>query len=133
MSTIQGIVENFNTKYNSFLTSTLTYNGFFETTVNLTSLNLGQFDRLRCELEAKGIDAYGSQLMAKEFLVLIKNNTFTFGEIEGLIRNMSINQQGLLFTQQYLDALNAERTTSSRLSLVGSAPIPENVARAIIF
>lgn len=114
------------------------YNGFLENSqstnkANMTSLNLGQFDRLRCLIEAIGIDHYGSALLAKEFIKLVNNKIFTFPEIVTIVRNMSVKQDSLRFTQLYLNALNKGRATSSRLALIGSTPIPENVARAIIF
>jgi hypothetical protein len=114
------------------------YNGLYENSIatnktSLTSLNLNQFDSLRCEIESKGIDHFGSQLMAKEFLTLVKQGAFSYKEISTLVRNMSVEQYGLRFTQLYLDALNAQRATSSRLDLIGDQPIPKNVSRAIIF
>lgn len=122
----------------SVQTNTDAYNGLFENNnpsnvAGMTSLNLDQFDRLRCELEKKGIDAFGSQLVAKEFLSLVKSGTFTFNEILTLVTKMGVGQQGLRFTQLYLNALNAQRGSTSRLDLIGDEPIPENVNRAIIF
>ena len=137
MSTLQNIVEADQQK-NSYSTYTSPYNGLFingssSNVAKMTSLNLSEFDMLRCELEAKGIDHYGSQLLAKEFLKLVKAGTFTFNDILSTIRRSGVNQEYLRFTQLYLDALNSERTSSSNLSLIGTTPIPENVARAIIF
>jgi hypothetical protein len=122
----------------SVSTTTAGYTGFFENSnstnvANMTSLNLDQFDRLRCELEKKGIDAFGSQLIAKEFLNLVKQGTFTFQQILALVNKIGVGQQGLRFTQLYLNALNSQRGTTSRLDLIGDEPIPENVNRAIIF
>lgn len=114
------------------------YNGLYEkqtakNKASLKSMNLGQFDRLRCQLESKGLDHFGSALMAKEFLALVKAGTFSFNEITTLVQNMAIGQSGLRFTQLYLDSLNSQRSTSSRLDLIGDQPIPDNVSRAIIF
>jgi hypothetical protein len=136
-STLDQIMKYEVERNSSIKTSTSKYNGLFENdsltnTANLTSLNLDQFDRIRCELEAKGIDHYGSQLIAKEYLRLIKQGTFTFGKILNLITQIDANQ-GLKFTQLYLNVLNAQRTTTSQLDLIGDEPIPENVNRAIIF
>lgn len=113
------------------------YNGFYEATANTTnranlkSLNLGQFDRLRCELQSAGVDRFGSEYIAKEMLAQVKAGTFTFAQAENLVKD--INRTGLSFQQMYLDALNKQRDTTSRLDLVGDKPIPENVSRAIIF
>lgn len=125
-------------EFGIFKTTIVEYNGNFENAsadnkADMTSLNLGQFDRLRCQLQAQGIDKFGSQLIAKEMLKLVKSGVFTFNEITTIASSYAVAQSGLKFTQLYLDGLNAERATSSRLDLIGDKPIPQHVDRAIIY
>jgi len=125
-------------EFGIFKTTIVEYNGNFENAsaenkAGLTSINLGQFDRLRSQLQSQGIDKFGSQLIAKEMLKLVKNGTFTFGEISNIANSYAVAQGGFKFTQLYLDSLNAERATTSRLDLIGDEPIPEHVNRAIIY
>ena len=125
-------------EFGIFKTTIVEYNGNFENAstenkANMSSINLGQFDRLRTQLQAQGIDKYGSQLIAKEMVKLVKNGTFTFAEITNIANSYAVSQGGFKFTQQYLNALNAERATTSRLDLIGDEPIPAHVDRAIIY
>lgn len=125
-------------EFGIFKTTIIEYNGNFENAsaenkADMTSINLGQFDRLRCQLQSQGIDNFGSQLIAKEMLKLVKLGTFTFGEISNIANSYAVKQGGFKFTQLYLDALNSERATTSRLDLIGDEPIPTHVNRAIIY
>ncbi len=125
-------------EFGIFKTTIVEYNGLYENALatnkaSMSSINLGQFDILRCQLQSQGIDKFGSQLIAKEFLRLVKDGTFTFGEISAIADNYAVTQGGLQFTQLYLNALNAKSSSSSRLDLIGDEPIPPHVNRAIIF
>lgn len=136
-SYVTTIVES-NNKESFGIFTTVGYNGFFESPsktnkARASSINLNRFDVLRCELEAQGIDRFGSQLIAKEFLKLVQDGSYTWGEIYDKARNYNVLQSGMRFTQLYLDALNRNRATSSRLDLIGDEPIPRHVDRAIIF
>lgn len=136
-SYVTTIVES-NNKESFGIFTTVGYNGFFESPAKTnkaraSSINLNRFDVLRCELEAQGIDRFGSQLIAKEFLKLVQDGSYTWGEIYDKARNYNVSQSGMRFTQLYLDALNRNRATSSRLDLIGDEPIPRHVDRAIIF
>lgn len=138
MSSLVNTIAESNNKESFGIFTTVGYNGFFENPAkvnkaNTSSLNLNRFDVLRCELQAQGIDRFGSQLIAKEFLKLIQDGSYTWGEIYNKARNYNVSQSGLSFTQLYLDALNRNRATSSRLDLIGDEPIPRHVDRAIIF
>lgn len=125
-------------EFGIFKTTFIEYNGNFENALaenkaDMSSINLGQFDRLRCQLLSQGIDKFGSQLIAKEMLKLVKLGTFTFNEISNIANTYAVTQGGFKFTQLYLDALNSERATTSRLDLIGDETIPTHVSRAIIY
>ena len=125
-------------EFGIFKTTIVEYNGNFENAsasnkAGMTSLNLGQFDRLRSQLASQGIDKFGCQLIAKEMLKLVKTGTFTFNEISNIASTYAVAQGGFKFTQAYLDSLNANRATTSRLDLIGDEIIPTHVNRAIIY
>jgi len=138
MSSYVSTVVESNNKESFGIFTTTSYNGFFENPnktnkAGVSYLNINRFDVLRCELEAQGIDRFGSQLIAKEFLKLVQDESYTWGEIYDKARNYNVSLSGMRFTQPYLDALNRNRATSSRLDLIGDEPIPRHVDRAIIF
>lgn len=124
-------------EFDIFRTTIIEYNGLHQNSLSenkagLSSMNGNQFDILRCRLQSEGVDKFGSQFIAKEMLKLVKDKKFTFSEVLYLTRSHAITAGSNKFAQRYLEALNAYRSSSSRLDLISANLTPNHIAREIV-